>query len=105
MNFQTMSMKNKKLVIFGTGETADIAYEYFTHDSEYDVVAFTVEASFKNEDKLYELPVISFEEVEQKYPPNEVEMFVAISYTKLNRVRATASLLQGLYNFFITCVD
>ena len=46
-------MKNKKLVIFGTGETADIAFEYFTHDSNYEVVAFTVEAAYKNEDNLY----------------------------------------------------
>jgi sugar O-acyltransferase (sialic acid O-acetyltransferase NeuD family) len=81
-------MKNKKLVIFGTGETADIAYEYFTHDSPYEVVAFTVEAAYKKEDQLYGLPVISFDEVEKKYAPTDVEIFVAISYTKLNRIRA-----------------
>lgn len=81
-------MKSKKLVIFGAGETADIAYEYFTHDSEYEVVAFTVEAAYKKEDELYGLPVVSFDEMEEKYPASEVEIFVAISYTKLNRVRA-----------------
>jgi sugar O-acyltransferase (sialic acid O-acetyltransferase NeuD family) len=81
-------MKNKKLVIFGTGETADIAYEYFKHDSAYDVIAFTVEAAYKKEDQLYGLPVISFDSLEEKYPPSEVEVFVAISYTKLNRIRA-----------------
>ena len=81
-------MKNKKLVIFGTGETADIAYEYFTHDSSYEVVGFTVEAAYKKEDELYGLPVVSFDEVEDLFPACDVEMFVAISYTKLNRVRA-----------------
>ncbi len=40
-------MKNKKLVIYGIGETADIAYEYFKHDSDYEVVAFTVDNEFK----------------------------------------------------------
>lgn len=81
-------MKSKKLVIFGAGETADIAYEYFTHDSDYEVVAFTVEAAYKKEDQLYGLPVINFDEIQEKYPVADVEMFVAISYTKLNRVRA-----------------
>ncbi|HWJ27182.1 MAG TPA: acetyltransferase [Flavisolibacter sp.] len=81
-------MKNKKLVIFGTGETADIAYEYFTHDSEYEVVAFTVEDQYKNSALLYDLPVIPFSTIKDHFPPAEVEMFVAISYTKLNRVRA-----------------
>jgi hypothetical protein len=32
-------MKNK-LIIFGNTEFAEIAYEYFTHDSDYEVVAF-----------------------------------------------------------------
>jgi sugar O-acyltransferase (sialic acid O-acetyltransferase NeuD family) len=81
-------MKNKKLIIFGTGETADIAFEYFTHDSPYEVVGFTVESAYKNEDSLHGLPVVSFDNVEEKFPASEVEMCVAISYTKLNRVRA-----------------
>ena len=34
--------KNKKLILVGAGELAEIAYEYFTHDSEYEVVAFSV---------------------------------------------------------------
>ncbi|MDI3318640.1 acetyltransferase [Pinibacter soli] len=81
-------MKNKKLVIFGAGETADIAYEYFTHDSTYEVVGFTVEDAYKTSDTLYGLPIISFSQIKDHFPPSSVEMFVAISYTKLNRVRA-----------------
>ena len=37
-----MPNKVRKLVIFGIEDFADIAYEYFTHDSEYEVVGFTV---------------------------------------------------------------
>ena len=81
-------MKKKRLVIFGAGETADIAYEYFTHDSDYEVVGFTVETVYKKETELYSLPVVEFEEIEKSFPPTEVEMFVAISYTMLNRARA-----------------
>lgn len=80
-------MKSKRLIIFGTGETADIAFEYFTHDSPYEVVGFTVEKKFVGDNSLHQLPVIPFEELEQKYSIKEVDIFIAISYTKLNRVR------------------
>jgi sugar O-acyltransferase (sialic acid O-acetyltransferase NeuD family) len=77
-----------KIVIVGDGETAELAYEYFTHDSPHDVVAFSVEREYAKKDHLFGLPVIHFEEVEQSYPPAEFQVFVAISYTRLNRVRA-----------------
>ncbi len=70
-------MKNRKLIIFGTGETADIAFEYFTHDSEYDVVAFTVETEYLKETALHGLPVISFDELEKHFAASEVHIFVA----------------------------
>lgn len=81
-------MKSKKLVIFGAGETADIAYEYFTHDSDYEVVAFAVEAAYRKETKHFGLPVLTFEEMQEQFPAGQCEAFVAISYTHLNRVRA-----------------
>ena len=79
--------KKKKLVIVGAGETAEIAYEYFTHDSEYEVVAFSVESQYLNADNLFDLPIVPFENLENHYDPASYEVFVAISYTKLNRVR------------------
>lgn len=80
-------MKNKKLVIYGIGETADIAYEYFTHDSDYEVVAFTVDAAYKKEDTHLGLPVIDFAVIETEYPAGQFEIFAASTYNKLNRVR------------------
>jgi sugar O-acyltransferase (sialic acid O-acetyltransferase NeuD family) len=81
--------KEKKLVVYGTGETAEIIADYFQRDSPYEVVAFTVDHDFKTADELNGLPVIDFEEVENVYPPGEFEMFVAASFNKLNRIRAT----------------
>lgn len=83
-----MINKNKKLVIFGSGETADIAFEYFTHDSQYEVVAFTVNREYLNKPLSNGLPVIAFEEITNIYPPTEFELFIAVSYVKLNRTRA-----------------
>ena len=79
--------KEKKLVIYGVGETADIAYEYFTHDSPYEVIAFTADAAYKKSGTHLGLPVINFAELEKIHPPGSVEVFAAATYNKLNRVR------------------
>lgn len=77
----------KKIVIIGAGEFAEIAYEYFTQDSEYEVVAFSVERSFLKENMLFSLPVVPFEELEKVFRPCEHGFYVAVTYTGLNRVR------------------
>lgn len=82
-----MTGKRKKLVIVGAGEFAEIAYEYFTYDSEYEVVAFAVEAKYLKENELFCLPIIEVEELPNIYPPSEVDTFVAMYYGKLNRNR------------------
>lgn len=79
--------KKKKLIIVGAGEFAEIAYEYFTYDSCYDVAGFAVEQKYHDKDILYDLPVIDFEEITDTYSPAEYETFVAITYVQLNRVR------------------
>jgi hypothetical protein len=45
-------MKTKKLILFGDSAFAEIAYEYFTFDSEYEVVAFTVSKEYLSKEKL-----------------------------------------------------
>lgn len=76
-----------KLVIVGAGETADIACEYFRHDSPHEPVAFAVEASYRQADEHFGLPVIDLESMSERYPPGDFLVYVAISYTFLNRVR------------------
>lgn len=80
--------KAGQLIIYGTGEFAAMAYEYFTYDSLYDVVAFTVERRFLTKKRFQRLPVVPFETVVKKYPPKRYDMFVALSYTQFNRLRA-----------------
>jgi sugar O-acyltransferase (sialic acid O-acetyltransferase NeuD family) len=74
-------------VIVGDGEFAEIACEYFTHDSPHEVIAFAVERPFLKRDSLFDRPVVAFEDLETLYPPSEYGVFVAITYTQLNRVR------------------
>lgn len=80
-------MKPTKLIIVGAGETAEIAYQYFTFDSDYEVKGFSVEKKYMSQNLLYDLPVVPFEDIEVHFPPNEFKAFIAVSSTKLNRVR------------------
>ena len=77
-----------KIIIFGTGPFAEIVYFYLTHDSPHDVIGFTVNESFIKENKFFGLPVIPFENIEKKYSPNEVSMFVSVGYKNMNKDRA-----------------
>ena len=81
------TIENTKLVIIGAGEFAQIAFEYFTYDSPYNVVGFSVERDFLEEEVLCGLPVVAFDEIETAFPPFDTAAFVAVTYTKLNRVR------------------
>src|SRR5262249_45863808 len=76
------------VVIFGAGDIARLAHYYFTHDSIHRVVAFTVDPSFRGADSFLDLPLVGFDEVSSRYPPNRYSMFVAMSYAKMNHVRA-----------------
>lgn len=82
-----MTGNRRKLVIVGAGEFGEIAYEYFTYDSEYEVRGFAVESQYRNIDELYGLPVIDFENIEEVFPKEEYDVFVAVTYVKLNRAR------------------
>jgi sugar O-acyltransferase (sialic acid O-acetyltransferase NeuD family) len=77
----------KNLVIFGSGDIAQLAHFYFSSDSEYEVVAFTVDAAYQTETTFSGLPVIAFEEITTHFAPEQCEIFVALSYSKLNTVR------------------
>ncbi len=83
-----MEKTGKKLIIIGAGEFAEIACEYFTYDSPYTVIAFSIERDYIKNAKLLDLPVVPFEELENKYDPSEYSVFVATTYTQLNRLRA-----------------
>ena len=74
--------KTRKLVILGDSAFAEIAYEYFSHDSEYEVVAFAVEQAFLKRDQLFGRPVVPFESLEAHFGPAEHHFFAAITDRK-----------------------
>ena len=77
----------KDIIIFGTSEIAELAYYYFTNDSDYTVVAFTVDDEYADDSIFLNLPLIPFSQITNKFPPQEYQMHVALSYSKLNQLR------------------
>jgi sugar O-acyltransferase (sialic acid O-acetyltransferase NeuD family) len=77
----------KRLVIFGTGDIAQLADFYFVHDSDYEVVAFTVDREYIRTDQLFGRPLVAFQDLEQMFAPKDHELFVAVSYAQLNALR------------------
>jgi sugar O-acyltransferase (sialic acid O-acetyltransferase NeuD family) len=79
--------KTKRLVILGDSAFAEVAYECFTRDSEFEVVGFSVESAYLTRDSLFGLPVVPFETLEQRFAPGDVSVYAALVYTQLNRLR------------------
>jgi sugar O-acyltransferase (sialic acid O-acetyltransferase NeuD family) len=77
----------KKIIIFGNSEIADLAYYYFSNDSQFQVVAFTIDDSYIKNDTFNKLPLIPFSKIEKEFSPDEYLMHVALSYKKLNKLR------------------
>lgn len=77
-----------RIVIFGAGDIARLAHFYFTRDTDHDVVGFTVDREYRKADTFFDLPVVDFEEIADRFPPGDHQMFVALSYAKMNKVRA-----------------
>ena len=86
MESETIKM-DKNLLIIGAGEFADIAYEYFTQDSEYTVVGFAVEKSHLKERNRFGLPILPLETIDKEFSVDDVEVHVAVTSTQLNQLR------------------
>ena len=77
-----------KVIVFGDSHWASLAHFYLTHDSPHDVAAFTVDGTHLRRKDLYGLPLVPFEEVQDVFPPDDYQMFLPISFKRMNRLRA-----------------
>jgi hypothetical protein len=55
----------EKVIVFGNGEIASVAHFYLTHDSPYEVAAFTVDREFIKQERFIELPVVPLDKIEE----------------------------------------
>ena len=78
---------SKEIIVFGNGKIAEVIAYYAEQECGYKISAFTCDKDFIKEDNFCGKPLIAFEEVEKKYSPDKYEMFVAVGYQDLNRLR------------------
>jgi sugar O-acyltransferase (sialic acid O-acetyltransferase NeuD family) len=76
-----------EIIIFGTGDIAQIANYYFNIDSDHKVVAFTVNEKYLSTTEFEGKPVVAFEAIVKEFSPQKYKMFIATSYSKMNKIR------------------
>jgi sugar O-acyltransferase (sialic acid O-acetyltransferase NeuD family) len=82
-----------KVIIFGLEDFAQLAHFYLQHDSEHEVVAFSVNEQYLPESREFNgLPVVGFEDVERSFPALEFSFFAPMSHRRMNRLRESVYL-------------
>lgn len=78
-----------EIIIYGLANFAKLAQFYFNEDSPHRVVAFTVDKKYIKDgmEEFSGVPVVAFEDIEEKYSPDKFKIFIAIGYRNLNHVR------------------
>ena len=83
----------RKVVIFGIKDYAELAHYYLSHDTDDEVVAFSVHQAYMPDNAIFHgLPVVAFEDIESKYPPADFFFFAPMSPNKMNRDREAVYL-------------
>jgi len=77
----------RDIVIFGVSRFAELVYFYLTSSGNFKVHAFVVDREYRNAPTFCDLPLVPFDEALALYPPDKFGMFIAIGYSKLNRLR------------------
>ena len=82
-----MSIK-RKLFVFGVGPSADVAAELFQASKMYEVLGFILDRDYVKAEHHLGLPVVAYEDFRCAFTPSQCDVFVAVGYRKLNRLRS-----------------
>ena len=77
----------KKLIIIGLSTNARHVYEFVKDYDLYDIVGFAVNRKYKTEDTFKNLPVYEIESLERYFNKDDVELFIALLWNRLNADR------------------
>ncbi len=78
----------RKVVLFGAGDFASLAWYCLTHDSPQEVAGFTVDGAAMQGERLHGLPVVPFETVEETFTPDGHDLLIAVGPHQVNELRA-----------------
>ncbi len=82
------------IVLFGAGQIADVARVYIDAHGPDRIVGFTVDHAFRNGEVFAGRPLVSWEALEQHFPPDRVKLLGPLSFRGLNDFRI-ARFLDG----------
>ena len=77
-----------KVVLFGNKSEACTAYHDLKHFSDHEIAGFTVDREYIDQDTLFDLPVVPFDDVVSVFPCDEHTMLIAVGYVRGNTLRA-----------------
>jgi sugar O-acyltransferase (sialic acid O-acetyltransferase NeuD family) len=80
------------IVLFGAGQIAEVAKVYIDAHSDDRIVGFTVDAQYAKTDRFHGLPLVPWENLEEYFPPDQVELLGPLSYRRMNEFRWTRYL-------------
>jgi sugar O-acyltransferase (sialic acid O-acetyltransferase NeuD family) len=91
---------NKPLIIVGAGNFASIVEIYFNEFYEKEIVAFAVSQKLIDKSSFQNRSIVILENIQNDFPPSKFDIFVAIGYKKMNRIRESiySDLLKMGYN-------
>ena len=77
-----------RLVLFGTGRGAAVAHRFFAGDTEHEIVGFAVDGEHVSAKEHRGLPLVAFEDVQRRFPPETCRMHILLGYQQMNGLRA-----------------
>jgi sugar O-acyltransferase (sialic acid O-acetyltransferase NeuD family) len=77
----------KPIILFGTGKIAEVILYFFTHHSDRQVVACSVDKVYLPGSEWQGIPAVPFDEITLSHPPETHDMFVALGYQDMNALR------------------
>ena len=91
----------KSVAIVGNNSFAELIKAYIDEQGDYEVLAYCVESAYIDSNELGGIPVVSLEELFALYPPEKVDLILAIGYKQMGglRKRLFGQLKKQGYHF------
>ncbi|WP_240932538.1 acetyltransferase [Pelagibius litoralis] len=84
----TDKQSSRKVILFGAGALARLAYYCLSEDSPRQVAAFAVDEAMMKTDRMLGLPVVPFESLSDQFPAESHDLLIAVGPHDMNRPRA-----------------
>lgn len=101
-----MTNTEKPIVIYGLGSFAEYIAYVISEDTSRKLAGYTVESEYLPSNVLLigELPVVSFDKIDNEFPPENFDLFIAVGNIKVRKRIFEEAKLKGynLYSYIST---